>query len=145
MGYKPSRADANLYIKDCGDHYEYLATYVHDIMSFSRDPMKVIEELKKDYILKGVGEPMFYLGGDIEQLGQAWKQEGIECALSVSTYIKNSFEKVEIMVGKTLCQHKSPMEEAYHPELDDSPLLLALKASQYQTLIGMAYWMIFLG
>jgi hypothetical protein len=49
------------------------------------------------------------------------------------------------MVGKTLRQHKSPMEEAYHPELDDSPLLPALKASQYQTLIGMANWMIVLG
>jgi hypothetical protein len=119
MGYKPSRANADLYMKDCGDHYEYLATYVDDILSFSRDPMKVIEELKKDYILKGVGEPMFY--------------------------IKNSVEKVEIMVGKTLRQHKSLMEEAYHPELDDSPLLPALKASQYQTLIGMANWMIVLG
>jgi hypothetical protein len=145
MGYKPSRADANLYMKDCGDHYEYLATYVDDILSFSRDPMKVIEELKKDYILKGVGEPMFYLGGDVKQLGQAWKREGIECALSASTYIKNSIEKVKIMVGKTLRQHKSPMEEAYHPELDDSPLLPALKASQYRTLIGMANWMIVLG
>jgi hypothetical protein len=145
MGYKPSRANADLYMKDCGDHYEYLATYVDDILSFSRDPMKVIEELKKDYILKGIGEPMFYLGGDIEQLGQAWKQEGIECALSASTYIKNSVKKVEIMVGKTLRQHKSPMEEAYHPELDDSPLLPALKASQYRTLIGMANWMIVLG
>jgi hypothetical protein len=88
MGYKPSRADADLYMKDCGDHYEYLAMYVDNILSFSRDPMKVIEELKKDYILKGVSEPMFYLGGDVEQLGQAWKQEGIECALSASTYIK---------------------------------------------------------
>jgi hypothetical protein len=61
-------------MKDCGDHYEYLATYVDDILSFSRDSMKVIEELKKDYILKGVGEPMFYLGGDVKQLGQAWKR-----------------------------------------------------------------------
>jgi hypothetical protein len=131
MGYKPLRADADLYMKDCGDHYEYLAMYVDDILLVSRDPMKVIEELKKDYILKGVGEPMFYLGADVEQLGQAWKQEGIECALSASTYIKNSIEKVEIMVGKTLRQHKSPMEEAYHPELNNSPLLPALKASQY--------------
>jgi hypothetical protein len=49
------------------------------------------------------------------------------------------------MVGRTLHQHKSPMEEAYHPELDDLPLLPAIKASQYPTLIGMANWMIILG
>jgi hypothetical protein len=72
IGYKPSHADGDLYMKDCGDHYEYLTIYVNNILSFSRDLMKVIDELKKDYILKGVGKPMFYLGGDVEQLGEAW-------------------------------------------------------------------------
>ncbi len=69
MRYKPSHADANLYMKDCGNHYKYLATYVDDILSFSWDPMEAIAKLRKDYILKDVGEPMFYLGGDIKQLG----------------------------------------------------------------------------
>jgi hypothetical protein len=31
--------------------------------------MEAIAKLRKDYILKDVGEPMFYLGGDIKQLG----------------------------------------------------------------------------
>jgi hypothetical protein len=113
---------------DCRDHYEYLATYVDDILSFSRYPVKVIAKLKKDYILEGVGEPTFYLGGDVEQLGEARQPEGIDCALSANTYIRNAVEKVETMVGRTHHQHKSPTEEAYHPELDDSPLLPAIKA-----------------
>jgi hypothetical protein len=107
--------------------------------------MKVINKLKKDYILKCVGEPMFYLGGDVKQLGEAWQLEEIDCALSANTYIHNAVKKVKTMVDQTLYQHKSPMEEAFHPELDDLPMLSAIKATQYQTLIGMANWMIVLG
>ena len=63
LGFRPSKADADLYIRECGDHYEYLATYVDDILIFSKNPMKVIEDLKTQYNLKGVGEPQYYLGG----------------------------------------------------------------------------------
>ena len=39
-------------------HYEPIANYFNDVISFSDDLRSVIEELKKDYhMLKGVGEP----------------------------------------------------------------------------------------
>jgi hypothetical protein len=47
MGFTPSRADPDFWIKDCGTHYEYLATYVDDVLSFSKDPLAVITELKR--------------------------------------------------------------------------------------------------
>ena len=40
-----------------------IATYVDDLLVFSKEPMAIINELKKIYILKGVGEPEYYLGG----------------------------------------------------------------------------------
>jgi Reverse transcriptase (RNA-dependent DNA polymerase) len=43
MGYVPSKADADFWIKDCGTHYEYLATYVDDGLVFSHDPMSIIQ------------------------------------------------------------------------------------------------------
>jgi hypothetical protein len=49
-------------------HYEYIANYVDDVISFSKDPMSVIEEIKKDYMLKGIGELEYYLGGNVDQL-----------------------------------------------------------------------------
>jgi hypothetical protein len=50
MGYKPSKADSDFWIKRCDNgHYVYIASYVDDVISFSKDPMSVIEELKKDY------------------------------------------------------------------------------------------------
>jgi len=57
MGYSPSCANPDFWIKNCGSHYEYIATYVGDALCFGKDPMATIMELKQDYILKGMGCP----------------------------------------------------------------------------------------
>ena len=46
LGFKPSKADADLWMKDCNTHYEYIARYVDDILVWSKDPMKVINDLR---------------------------------------------------------------------------------------------------
>jgi hypothetical protein len=53
---------------DKSSHYEYLptATYVDDILIWSKDPMEVIKSLEKTYMLKNVGIPEYYLGGNVE-------------------------------------------------------------------------------
>ena len=38
-------------------HYEYIATYVDDLLVWSRDCDTIIDEIKTNYILKGVGAP----------------------------------------------------------------------------------------
>ena len=43
-------------------HYEYIATYVDDLLVMSKKPLELIETLRKDYILKVVGAPEYYLG-----------------------------------------------------------------------------------
>jgi hypothetical protein len=48
-----------------GNYYKYIATYTDDILAFSKDLMKLIEDNKRDYVLKGVGIPAYYLGGNI--------------------------------------------------------------------------------
>ena len=64
MGFTPGKADFDLLMRPQGDHYEYVATYVDDILAFSKNPMSIIEEVRQDYVLKGVGKPEYYLGGD---------------------------------------------------------------------------------
>ena len=32
LGFHPSKADPNLFYKDMGDHYEYLVSYVDDVL-----------------------------------------------------------------------------------------------------------------
>jgi hypothetical protein len=70
-------------------YYEYLATYVDDILIWSKDPMTVITSLEKTYMLKSVGIPEYYLGGNVEFLGEAWKNQGLRLALSAKTFIQN--------------------------------------------------------
>ena len=145
MGYQPSKADPDLWIRDMGDHYDYIARYVDDLVSWSKDPMKVMEELKRDYILKGVGVPEYYLGGNVDILDETWKADDVTTALSAKTYIKNVTEKFEQMLGGELKTFKTPMSDLYHPEMDDSPLLDAKGASQYRAFIGSGNWVITLG
>ena len=69
LRYEPSKADPNLWIKYCRQWYEYIATYVDNLLIFSKDPIQVIELLKKEYTLKGVGEPEYYLGENLRKSG----------------------------------------------------------------------------
>jgi hypothetical protein len=146
LGYKPSRPDPDFWIKKVGDRYEYIATYVDDILAFGINPMEIIDEIKKSYVLKGVGVPEYYLGGNVDPLDAAWNSEGCYTALSARTYIANVAEKFEAMLGKTEFKKvKTPMTEAYHPELDDSAFLDAADASKFRALIGSGNWLITLG
>jgi hypothetical protein len=83
---------------DKSSHYEYLSAYVDDILIWRKDPMAVIKSLEKTYMLKSLGIPEYYLGGNVEFLGEAWKNQGLGLALSAKTYIQNiipNFEYVD--------------------------------------------------
>ena len=71
---------------DKTSHYEYLATNVDDILIWSKDPMAVIKSLEKIYLLKNVGIPEYYLGGNVEFLGDSWKNQSLGLAISARTY-----------------------------------------------------------
>jgi Reverse transcriptase (RNA-dependent DNA polymerase) len=123
MGYTPSKADSDFWIKDVGTHYEYIARYVDDLLVFSKDPMAVMEIIKQDYLLKGVGVPEYYLGGNITELDPSWNIDNIRLGLSAETYATNIVTKFETMFGHAFTTYKTPMHEDYHPESDDSTFL----------------------
>ena len=64
MGFVPTKADSDLWMRNRGDHYEYIACYVDDIMIFSWNSQAIIKEVDTTYSLKGVGYPEYYLGGE---------------------------------------------------------------------------------
>jgi hypothetical protein len=66
LGFKKTKHDPDLWMIDETSHYEYLATYVDDILIWSKYPMSVIKSLEKIYLLKNVGIPQYYLGGNVE-------------------------------------------------------------------------------
>ena len=136
MGFTPSKADSDLWMKNCGSHYEYIARYVDDIIVFAKDPMAIMKKLQETYIMKGVGTPQYYLGGDVLEMDERWHKENIYTAFSASTYIKNTLECLATMIGiKEFAKYKTPMDSNYHLELDDSPLCGPDRISKYRSLI----------
>ena len=146
MGFFPSRADPDLWMRKHGNHYEYIARFVDDVIAFSKNPMVIMEELKKTYIMKGVGKPQYYLGGDVVDTSEDWHKEEIKVAFSAETYIQNCLPKLaKLMNLETFKKANTPFDSNYHPELDDSPFVSPEQISVYRSLIGSANWMITLG
>jgi hypothetical protein len=72
LDFKKAKHDPDLWMMEKPSHYEYLDTYIDDILVWSKIPMAVIKALEKIYLLKNVGILEYYLGGNIESLGESW-------------------------------------------------------------------------
>jgi hypothetical protein len=81
------RRPTQIYGTKVGEHYEYVARFVDDVISFSRIQCHHEGPWKAPYY-EGVGKPQYYLGGDVVELGEEWNKEGIYTAFSAETYIK---------------------------------------------------------
>jgi hypothetical protein len=108
LGFEKTKHDSDLWMVDKSAHYEYLATYVNDILIWSKDPMAVIKALEKTYMLKNVGIPEYYLDENVESLGEAWKNQELGLAISTKTYIQNVIPKFEGLFGKSLNPSRHP-------------------------------------
>ena len=122
-----------------------LATFVDDILCWSKDPMKIIDALNDHYELKGVGIPEYYLGGNVEAMDEHWNKHGINMGFSSRTYVSNIIPKFETLYDVELKKIKTPMAEDYHPEIDESPELTSDEASKYRSIIGSLNWIVTLG
>jgi hypothetical protein len=145
LWFKKTMHDPDLWMVDKSSHYEFLATYVDGLIIWTKDPVAVIKSLEKTYMLKSVGIPEYYLGRNVEFLGEAWKNQRLGLAISAKTYIQNVIPKFEGLFGKEFKPIKTFMSEGYHPEVDDSPLCTKDNSAKYRSIIGCCIWMIVLG
>jgi hypothetical protein len=72
-------------------------------------------------MLKSVGIPEYYLGGNVEFLGKAWKNQGLGLVLSAKTYIQSVIPKLEGGTSHKLDYLKTRSLPWQHPCLDESP------------------------
>jgi hypothetical protein len=72
----------------------------------------------------------------VEFLGESWKNQQLGLALSARTYIQNIIPKFESMFGKEFKPIKTPMNEGYHPDIDDSTLCTEEDSAKYRSMIG---------
>jgi hypothetical protein len=143
MGFTPSKAEPDIWMRDAGDHYEYIACYVDDLMIASKKPNLIIDALEappNKFTLKGTGPVKFHLGCDYIR-----DEDGTLC-VGPKTYIERLVLQYKSMFGESPSTRvTSPLEKNDHPELDTSPLLDEDGISQYQSLIGAMQWTITLG
>ena len=69
MGFTPTRADPDLWIKlnNSGNKYEYIATYVDDLIIVAEEPMNYLNSIKEKYPIRNIElNPEYYLGNNLE-------------------------------------------------------------------------------
>ena len=143
MGFFPSKAEDDIWMRDRGDHYEYVAVCVDDILIASKNPQAIADTLTSppiNFKLKGTGPVTFHLGCDFTR-----DEDGTPC-VGPRRYIDRMTESYKRMFGEApRTKYHSPLEKNDHPELDTSELLDADGISKCQSLIGTLQWVISLG
>ena len=52
MGFYPQKADPDVWMIDCGTHYEYVLVYVNDLMFIGKKPQAFFDSLKDEHGFK---------------------------------------------------------------------------------------------
>jgi hypothetical protein len=65
LSYITSRADSDVWIKHCISHWEYVCTLLGELVYAGKISKSYFDSLcSMGYILKGIEEPVYHLGGD---------------------------------------------------------------------------------
>jgi Reverse transcriptase (RNA-dependent DNA polymerase) len=66
LGFTPTKADAEIWMRENNGLYEYVAVYVDDFLIAAKDPGEIVKALIVDhkFKLKGVGPLTYHLGYD---------------------------------------------------------------------------------
>jgi hypothetical protein len=135
LEYVSSKADSDLWMKDCGDHWSYLCVWVDDLLYAGKDAAGFYDSLKKlGFKLKGVGTPTYHLGGDFVRVNEP---ESI-LTWGAFTYVKRMMANYQQIFKEPVPKHEvhAPLEPGDHPESDDSPLLDEAGIKIYWQMIG---------
>ena len=140
-GYFQSYAEPDIWMRDMGDYYEYIAVYVDDCLIVSKDPQAVIDMLTKKHAfkLKGTGPISFHLGCDFFR-----DKDGVLC-YAPCKYIEKILENYRRIFGQYPRPVTSPLVSNDHPELDTTDLLDEDWTKVYQSLVGGLQWVIQIG
>ena len=141
MGFKPSKADRDIWMRDKGDHYEYVVVYVDDLWLASKLPEELAQDLEKrfGFKLKGTGPTSFHLGADYFR-----DAHGTMC-MAPKRYIDKMIEAYVRMFGSKPKQYATPLEHGDHPEMDTSMELDLDDIKKFQSMIGALQWVVQIG
>ena len=136
IGFWPSRADNEVWMREYNGHYEYLCLYVDDLAVMAENPSDIYKMLRDvgGYKLREEEGISYHIGGDFTR-----DPDGTLC-YGAKTYIKRMLANYERMFGTMPKEYSSPLDAGDHPELDTSELLDNDGIKKYQRLIGALQW-----
>jgi Reverse transcriptase (RNA-dependent DNA polymerase) len=119
LGFTSTKAEEDIWIKDMGDHYDYIAVNVDDMIIALKNSKWIIEGLEAvPFSLKGTGPVTYHLGCDY-----FWDKHGTLC-VGPRKYIEKMVGEYERLFGKKpSLKVRPPLKHNDHPELDTSPIL----------------------
>jgi len=144
LGYFPSKADPNIWMRKTPGKWEYVCIYVDDLLIASDTPSYLTDALQKlGYKLKGVGEPEYHLGGDIKKV----KDPEEVLQWGPTRYVKRMMDTYKNMFGTEVPKREvhAPLDPKDHPELDTTELLDEGERAKYISMIGSLQWAVQLG
>ena len=123
LGFTPCKLEPQIWMKRNEDLYDYVATYVDDLLLAMKDPKELIDKLSKEpykFDFKGSGPVKQHLGVGFER-----DKDGTLC-MSPEGYIKRMIEGYSRYFGEEppmKTNINSPLEMNDHPGMDTSEFL----------------------
>eukprot|EP00956_Cyclotella_meneghiniana_P027178 scaffold60433_cov44-Cyclotella_meneghiniana.AAC.4 len=161
MGYKPCKADPDLWMKPMTKPQEKDRNgkvrnkdmrYVDDLLVIHHNPKSVMDQVNEHLPLKpdSIGPPKFYLGAKLSKV--EYEGDGSHAwALSPTKYVREAVKNVETYLQDKLQDYylvkdaPNPFPVDYSPDDDVSPTLEPEVANYYMQLIGILRWMCEIG
>ena len=118
LGFTPSRADPDLWIKVSKHGYDMIATHVDDLIVVAKNPEEYISLIEQEYALRNIEvDPLYYLGSRLKRL------ENGKIQMNMEEFSKEAIGKYETKHSLTLKKENMPIAVDAKPELDDLELL----------------------
>jgi hypothetical protein len=142
LGFTPSKAEPDIWMREVDGIYEYIACYVDDLAIASKDPETIAKQLQEKYgfKLKGTGNITYHLGMDF------FRDETGTLCMAPRKYVEKLTETYVRHFGtKPSTTVTSPIEKGDHPELDTTEFLDPDDVTLYQSMIGALQWAVSIG
>ena len=140
LGFKPSRADPDLWIKQTPYGYDMIATHVDDIIIASKCPQNYVALIEQEYALRNIEpDPSYYLGARLKR-----RPDG-KLQMNMEEYCKEMIRKYESKHNICLKKETIPMPTDAKPETDTTDLLNEADHKDFQHIIGMGQWLVIWG
>ena len=113
MGFFPSKAENDIWMRKKDDHYEYITRYVDDLAISSKDPQAIVDVLQNKYNfkLKGTGPITYHLGCDFFR-----DKDGVLC-MPPKKYIDQMIATYKRLFGSKPKTVFLPSNEEFIPSL----------------------------